>query len=61
MKIILPRNEELLQALDQRGDDLCLKAAKELRELYKVRSDYFEQLIEQCDEIDELKRNLNNG
>lgn len=58
MKIELPRNEALLKALDARGDDLCAQAAAELRELYTIRSHYFEQLIEQCDEIDELRRRL---
>ena len=60
MKTELPRNEALLASLQAEGSALSLKALKALRELYSVRDDYFAQIIEQCDEIDELIRRLGN-
>ena len=58
MKTELPRNEALLASLQAEGSALSLEALKALRELYSVRDDYFAQIIEQCDEIDELIRRL---
>ena len=60
MKTELPRNEALLASLQAEGSALSLDALKALRELYSVRDDYFAQIIEQCDEIDELIRRLGN-
>lgn len=60
MKTELPRNKALLEALQAEGSALSLDALKALRELYSVRDDYFAQIIEQCDEIDELIRRLGN-
>lgn len=60
MKTELPRNEALLEALQAEGSALSLDALKALRELYSIRDDYFAQIIEQCDEIDELIRRLGN-
>lgn len=60
MKTELPRNKALLEALQAEGSALSLEALKALRELYSVRDDYFAQIIEQCDEIDELIRRLGN-
>lgn len=58
MKTELPRNKALLEALQAEGSALSLDALKALRELYSVRDDYFAQIIEQCDEIDELIRRM---
>ena len=58
MKTELPRNEALLEALEAKGDVVSLKAYNELVILYSTRNDYFMQLIEQCDEIDELRKRL---
>lgn len=60
MKTELPRNKALLEALQAEGSALSLEALKALRELYSIRDDYFTQIIEQCDEIDELIRRLGN-
>ena len=60
MKTELPRNKALLEALQAEGSALSLDALKALRELYSIRDDYFAQIIEQCDEIDELIRRLGN-
>ena len=60
MKTELPRNEALLASLQAEGSALSLDALKALKELYSVRDDYFAQIIEQCDEIDELIRRLGN-
>jgi len=58
MKTELPRNEALLEALEAKGDVVSLDAYNELVILYSTRNDYFMQLIEQCDEIDELRKRL---
>ena len=58
MKTELPRNEALLASLEAEGSALSLDALKALRELYSVRDNYFSQIIEQCDEIDELIRRM---
>ena len=58
MKTELPRNKALLEALQAEGSALSLEALKALRELYSIRDDYFAQIIEQCDEIDELIRRM---
>lgn len=60
MKTELPRNKALLEALQAEGSALSLEALKALRELYSIRDDYFTQIIEQCEEIDELIRRLGN-
>lgn len=61
MKIELPRNEALLASLEERGDHLSHAALAEIQMLYSVRDDYFEQLIEQCDRIDELEGRLGDA
>ena len=61
MKVELPRDERLLIDLDTKSDELSRQAHHELMHLYSIRDDYFAQIIEQCDEIDDLNRRLSNG
>jgi hypothetical protein len=61
MKVELPRDERLLIDLEADGSELSRQARQELIHLYSVRDDYFAQIIEQCDQIDELERKANGG
>lgn len=61
MKVELPRDERLLIDLEAKDDELSRQARQELIHLYSLRDDYFAQIIEQCDHIDELERKANGG
>ena len=61
MKVELPRDERLLIDLEAKDDELSRQARQELIHLYSLRDDYFAQIIEQCDEIDDLNRRVSNG
>lgn len=55
MQLVLPHNDsKLIERLEDRGDLLSLEAARKIEELHKIRSDFFQQLIEQGGEIDRL-------